>query len=117
MVSLSGRIKAVREAIGLSQQEFGERLGVGCDVISNIELNRAPLKEPFMQRICEAYYINRHWLETGEGEMFDCDPVKAGRLAEICRLYELLQPDFQGYALDQMRSMYELQKELLGTSD
>ena len=34
---MHNRIKMVRESLQLSQREFGEKLGVSRDVISNIE--------------------------------------------------------------------------------
>ena len=39
------RIKAVREAYRLTQREFGERLGVSRDVISNLEYERVQPKD------------------------------------------------------------------------
>ena len=47
------RIKAVREAYRLTQREFGERLGVSRDVISNLEYERVQPKDVFIRHICE----------------------------------------------------------------
>ena len=37
---VSARIKQLRKDLGLTQVEFGKKLGVSRDVISNIEYNR-----------------------------------------------------------------------------
>lgn len=37
---MHSRIREVRKMAGLTQAEFGERLGVSRDVIGNIEYNR-----------------------------------------------------------------------------
>ena len=57
VVPLSNRIKAIRESLKLSQREFGEKLGVSRDVISNIEYNRVPPKELLLRHICELYNV------------------------------------------------------------
>lgn len=44
MTIIGARIKDVRRKVGLSQADFGARLGVSRDVISNIETDR--LKTP-----------------------------------------------------------------------
>lgn len=104
------RIKAIRKALNLSQREFGERLGVSRDVISNIEYGRVQPKELFLKHICQLYNINRKWLETGEGEMFDDTPPN-DKLQEALAIFKLLRPEFQDYALEQIRKLEELQEK------
>lgn len=106
---MSNRIKAVREALKLSQREFGEKLGVSRDVISNIEYNRVAPKELLLRHMCELYHVNQHWLETGDGEMFLDDPDQTSRLEEALKIFKSLRPEFQDYALEQIRKLYELQ--------
>lgn len=67
---INKRIKEIREDINLSQQKFGEKLGVSRDVISNIENNRVEVKTVFITHMCEVFNVNKCWLETGEGEKF-----------------------------------------------
>ena len=107
--SLSNRVKAIREALKLSQREFGEKLGVSRDVISNIEYNRVLPKELLLRHICELYNVNQHWLETGEGEMFNGDPNEVSKFDEAFQIFKSLRPDFQDYALDQIKKLVELQ--------
>ena len=104
------RIKAVREALKLSQREFGERLGVSRDVISNIEYERVQPKDLFLLHICQMYRVNEHWLKTGEGEMFDSDPEETGKFEEALELFKTLRPEFQDYALEQIKKLAELQR-------
>ena len=106
---MSNRIKALREAFKLSQREFGERLGVSRDVISNLEYDRVQPKELLLRHICQLYGVNEHWLQTGEGEMFDSSPVDTVKLDEALRIFRSLRPEFQDYALDQIRKLAELQ--------
>lgn len=109
---MSNRIQALREALNLSQREFGERLGVSRDVISNMEYGRVQPKELLLRHICQMYKVNEHWLQTGEGEMFDVDPAESGRLEEAVRIFQTLRPEFQDYALEQIRKLAELQSKI-----
>ena len=103
------RIKAVCESLKLSQREFGEKLGVSRDVIGNIEYNRVPPKELFLQHMCDLYNVNEHWLATGEGEMFNGNPDQTSKFDEAFKIFKSLRPDFQDFALDQIKKLAELQ--------
>lgn len=106
---MSDKIKALREALGLSQRDFGAKLGVSRDVICNLEYGRVKPKELFLHHMCQQYNVNEHWLKTGEGEMFLSNPLEDARLAEAIRLFQSLLPPYQEYALEQIRKLVELQ--------
>ncbi|KIL38674.1 transcriptional regulator [Gordoniibacillus kamchatkensis] len=103
------RIKAIREHLGLSQREFGEKLGVSRDVISNLEYNRVQPKELLLKHICELFSVNEKWLQTGEGDMFLDQKPHNKKLDEAIAIFKDLEPDFQDYALEQIRKLSELQ--------
>lgn len=73
-MEIHDRIKDLRKKyLHLSQSEFGKKLGVSRDVISNIEqgrLARPEHKEPLYKLISNQFNVNEEWLRTGEGEMF-----------------------------------------------
>lgn len=69
-IDINKRIKEIREDINLSQQKFGEKLGVSRDVISNIENNRIEVKTVFITHMCEIFNVNKEWILTGEGEIY-----------------------------------------------
>lgn len=108
---MPNRIKSVREALDLSQREFGEKLGVSRDVISNIEYGRVQPKELLLRLLCQQYGVNEHWLETGEGEMFDSSPHQSEMLEEALNILKTLRPEFQNYALEQIKKLAELQEK------
>jgi len=69
----------------MTQNEFGERLGVSRDVIGNIEYNRLAKpeqKEPLLKLICREFGVNEMWLRYGEGKMFD-EKSEGAKLAEF----------------------------------
>ena len=68
------RIKEVREHLGLSQTEFGKRLGISRDAVSNLEYNRLKKpeqKEPIIKLICREFGVSETWLRTGVGEPYE----------------------------------------------
>lgn len=106
------RIRLVRDALHLSQREFGERLGVSRDVISNIEYGRVQPKPLLLQHLCRIYKVNAQWLHTGHGEMFDESPLPNGKCEEALCIFKTLRPDFQDYALEQIKKLAELQDKV-----
>jgi len=105
------RLKAVREALGLSQREFGEKLGVSRDVISNLEYNRVQPKELLLKHICQLYGVNEEWLQTGIGEMFLDNRIPNKKLEEAITIFKDLEPDFQDYVLEQIKALIKLQEK------
>ena len=67
---MNERIKQIRKALNLSQDEFGKRLGVTRGAITNIELNKTEPKPLFIKLICETFEVNEEWVLKGTGEMF-----------------------------------------------
>lgn len=83
---LNERVRESRNALGLSQTEFGARIGVSIDVIKNIENNRTNPSNLLLNHMCEIHHVNREWLETGEGDMFD----QSYEQAETARMIEAI---------------------------
>ncbi len=68
---MNERIKELRKVLGLSREEFANKLGLKSrGKIENIELGRTSPDEPFLDLICKTYNINPKWLRTGRGEIF-----------------------------------------------
>lgn len=64
------RIKEARKSLGLTQDKFGERLGVGRSAISNIEAGSRGVTDQLRLSVCREFNVNEDWLRTGEGSMF-----------------------------------------------
>lgn len=64
------RIKALRKALGLTQQRFADGMGVKRNTIAQYESGRNTPIDAVINLICRTYNVNEEWLRTGEGEMF-----------------------------------------------
>ncbi len=102
------RLKEIRKALNLTQEEFGKKLGVSRGVIVNMELHRAEIKPLFIEHLCSIFNVNEDWLYSGTGDMFI---VNDQNTKEAVRLFRQLTPDFQQYALSQIRGLLEMQNK------
>ncbi|WP_339179307.1 helix-turn-helix transcriptional regulator [Paenibacillus sp. FSL R5-0701] len=114
---MHNRIKLIREALNMTQKKFGERLGISRDVVANIEYNRVEIKDLMVKHICERYGINENWLTTGEGDMFLSEWQSNKKLDEAIAIFKELQPEFQDFALEQIRKLADLQEKQNAESD
>lgn len=71
---MNERVKELRKALGISQKEFGARLGVTDAAISSIESGRRSVTEQMEKSICREFNVSYDWLKYGTGEMFDSVP-------------------------------------------
>lgn len=67
---LKERIKEVRKTLGLTLEEFGNKIGVTKTTISRIENGVNSVTNQMLISICREFGVNEEWLRSGEGEMF-----------------------------------------------
>lgn len=70
MAFLNKRIKELRKALGLTQQEFADKIGVKRNSMANYETGRNTPIDAIVVSICRIFNVNEEWLRTGQGEMF-----------------------------------------------
>lgn len=83
---LNERIKMVRKALDLTQQEFAERIGMKRNSIALIENGRSTSDQTIFA-ICREFDVNEEWLRTGVGEMFN--PAPRSALDALAKEYNL----------------------------
>ena len=66
---MNERIKELRKALGLTQAEFGEKLGVKPSTVTNYESGLRAPSDAMLVSICREYGVNEVWLRTGIGPM------------------------------------------------
>lgn len=64
------RIKYIRKEKGLTQTEFGEKIGVKGNTVTNYETGLRNPTDAVIRSICREFDINEEWLRNGTGEMF-----------------------------------------------
>ena len=69
-MTIGERIKKVRRSVDLTQQKFGERLGIKPNSVSLIESGDRNPSDQVILAICREFNIREEWLRNGGGDMF-----------------------------------------------
>ena len=69
---MNDRIKAIRKALNLSQDEFASALGYTRGKITNIESGKVTpnADDPFIALLCRTWNVNPDFIKHGHGSMF-----------------------------------------------
>lgn len=78
---MKNRIKQIRKDHKLTQVEFGERIGVKGNTITNYENGLRNPTDAVILAICREFNVNENWLRTGKGE----PTIKLTRNQEIAK--------------------------------
>lgn len=87
------RIKKLRKALDLTQQEFANRLGLKQNTVATYEMARTDPSDRTIFAICREFNVNEQWLRTGEGEMF-LTLDEDSEFDRICTQIQLSEDDF-----------------------
>lgn len=88
------RIKELRKALGLTQEKFGERVGVKKNTISQIENGVNGVTDQIRLSVCREFNVNEDWLRTGEGSMFS-EPDEDEEITKFLGDILTDKPDFR----------------------
>ncbi len=83
---MSKRLKELRKALDMTQQEFADRLGVKRNTVATYESGKSNPSDAAVSLICREYRVNEEWLRTGAGDMF----LPTDRNTDIARLTKQL---------------------------
>lgn len=68
---MKDRLKKLRKTLGLTQQEFADRIGINRGNVATYETREGNPGASVITLICREFNVNETWLRTGEGEMFN----------------------------------------------
>lgn len=115
---MNERIKQIRLALGMSQEQFGKRLSVTRSAISYLESGRSKLTDRMLFSICYTYDINKDWLLHGTGSMFASHTVDEELAAYMGKMLAEDNPEKEKIALIALKLIvdeWDLVKENLNT--
>ncbi len=70
MDTINKRIKYIRKDLKMSQKDFGEKIGLKANSLSDIETEKNTVTEQTLKAVCREFNINEEWLRTGQGEIY-----------------------------------------------
>lgn len=83
---MNERLKKLRKALDLTQQEFADRIGIKRNSFANYETGRNTPIDAIIVSICREFNVNEDWLRDGIGDMF----LPTDRNADIAKLTKQL---------------------------
>ena len=106
---MNSRIKELRKILGLSQRDFGAKIGIRGSSASDIENGRCAVTERIIIAICAKFHVNEDWLRTGNGNIFIEDDKKFN---EFFSLYKNLSKPLQDFLIQVCKDLLDTQSKL-----
>lgn len=69
MLSTGERIKSIRKAVGMNQQQFADMLSVSRSFISRVESDKEIPSDTLIKLISLTFQFSYDWIKSGNGEM------------------------------------------------
>lgn len=88
---MNRRIKKIRDTSGLTQEEFGKRIGSARNTIANYENGNRTPSNAVITSICREFGVNEAWLREGIEPMYK---EKDGEFSELLSELEESDDDF-----------------------
>lgn len=86
---MNTRIKELRKSLKLTQADFGARVGIKGNTITNYETGIRTPSDAVILSICREFGVSESWLRYGTGEMF----VSRSRNEEVAMLVNDIMAD------------------------
>jgi len=71
MSDIGKRIRELREVLGLTQKQFGERIGKSWRTVQDWEAGKSSVPDHTLKFISSTFGVSYEWLKTGQGEMWE----------------------------------------------
>lgn len=110
MSDLRDRIKEVRLKLGVSQRDFAKRIYISQTLLGEIELGNRNVNERTIRLITTEFHVNKDWLLTGKGKMFDSPPPDI-QLEKLIDIFTQLDKTLRNCLLEQSKALLKTQKE------
>jgi transcriptional regulator with XRE-family HTH domain len=104
--AVSRRLLELRQALCLTQKEFGEKIHITKGYVTSLEKGRQSLNDRIIKLISDTYGVNPEWLKHGKGAMFL--ESHNNQIDEIVRIFNQLNPDFQKFMVTQLKNLLEI---------
>ena len=85
---MNERLKKLRKALDLTQQDFANRIGVKRNTVATYEMGRSSPSDSAVSLICREFNVNEDWLRNGgsDDDMF----VKLNEDEELAMYTQML---------------------------
>jgi len=109
VMTISKRIRHVRQTLNMSQVEFAKSIYISNGYIAELECEHRKVNDRIIHLISLTFGVNEKWLRTGEGDMFFKTPGE--KLQRMVSLFSELPPKFQDYVVTQIEQLLKVTKK------
>ena len=102
-MSISKRIKHLRQTLNMSQAEFAKAIFISNGYIAELECEHRRVNDRIIHLISLTFGVKEKWLKNGEGDMFF--NTSGEKLQRMVSLYTELPPKFQDYVMQQIEQL------------
>lgn len=88
---MNERLRRLRKALDLTQQDFGSRLSIKGNTVAQWESGRNSPPDSAVTFICKEFNVSEDWLRYGSGDMFL--PEETDEFDSIVKKYGLSEAD------------------------
>jgi transcriptional regulator with XRE-family HTH domain len=106
--SVNARLKTIRTTLKLTQKDFAKGIHLSQSFYAKLELEQRGVNDRIIDLVATRYGINRDYILTGKGDMFDVRPNL--KLQEMIDIFNELDGVFQDYILVQIKEIIKVQK-------
>jgi len=110
MNPINERIGQIRTVLKITQVNFSKKIFITQSSYNEIENGTRRVNDRIIQLICNEFNINKEWLKTGKGNMFDKEKPDIG-LEHLIEIYKQLDKTLQEYLLEQSELLLKLNNE------
>lgn len=111
MEGINSRIEKIRKYLGLSQEEFGRRIGITRSSVSGLESGRRTPSDQTKAFICREFSVRMEWLENGGNDEDMFLPTSGSLLEKLRAQYQM--SDFDARVVETYLEMEPEQRAAL----
>ena len=111
---MKDRLKEFRKSLGLTQGEFGKKIGMSDVAISHMESGRTAISRQNAQLISLTFGVRQEWLEDGIGEMMDAEAELSDYERRLLEFFRQLSPKARRMLLEYAEKLASDEAELRG---
>jgi transcriptional regulator with XRE-family HTH domain len=102
-MTVNERIKLLRTALKMSQNEFAKAIFVSNGYLADLENAKRKVNDRIIHLISLTFGVNEVWLKDGTGNMFFTTPSE--KIQRLTSLFNKLPPKFQDYVMIQIEQL------------
>ncbi|WP_044480484.1 helix-turn-helix domain-containing protein [Paenibacillus antibioticophila] len=110
-MNLSEKIKLIRKANNLTQDEFASSIGISRGNLANIELGNVTPTQLFINCVSLMYNVDKNWLLDDSNNDLSALNNSTNMISLIVEKYDQLDDKYKKFVEGQINQLLELQEQ------